>query len=163
MSKLVLVSSIVPQAMQSATSPDGIPPAVIESFRTAMLKDRAQFFLDVPTGPFFGFNRTQNAAAVSQGLIQSWFVSGMQAGFKAVYETTHSWEVDYTDDLKGLTIPVLAIHGTDDQIVPFKTGGPRVPGIAKNGKVKVYEGGAHALPNTEPEKINADLWEFIQA
>lgn len=151
---------MVPQTVQSPAFPDGVPVAVFDNFRTTMLEDRAQFFRDVPTGPFYGFNRP--SAKVSQGLIDSWFTVGMQAGLKAVYETTRSWEVDYSEDLKGLDIPALLIQGDDDQIVPIKTGALAAIKLLKYGAIKVYEGGAHGLMDTEPDRINADLLEFIQ-
>lgn len=158
---MVFISSIVPQMAQSPTNPDGVPLEVLDSFRAAMLKDRAQFFRDVPSGPFFGFNRPN--ATTSQGLVDGWFAAGMQASFKAVFDTTRSWEVDYTEDLKSLgKLPVLIIQGSDDQVVPPKAASLRTIDIVENGTLNIYEGGAHGLPRTEPERVSNDLWEFIK-
>ncbi|KAK3347108.1 Alpha/beta hydrolase protein [Lasiosphaeria hispida] len=159
--KIVFISSVVPQAVQSSISPDGVPISVFDGFREAMLKDRAQFFLEVPRGPFFGFNRL--GAKVSEGLIDSWFTVGMQGGLKAVYETTRSWEVDYSGDLKALDIPALVIQGDDDQVVPIKTGALAAIKLLKQGTLKVYPGGAHGIMDTQPEDINNDLLGFLKA
>jgi len=158
--KIVFISSIVPQTVQTAENEGGVPPPIFEGFRAAMEQDRAQLFLDVPTGPFFGFNRP--GAKVSQGLIDSWFQQGMQTGIKAAYETTRSWEVDYRDDLRRLDIPALIIQGDDDQIVPIKVGAYAAAELIKGGTLKVYPGGAHGLPNTEVEGINNDLLQFLR-
>jgi len=152
---------VVPQVVQSPTSPDGVPIAVFDSFRTAMEHDRAQFFRDVPSGPFFGFNRP--GAKASQGLIDSWFSAGMQGGLKAVYETPRSWEVDYTEDLKGIEVPAFVIQGDDDQIVPIKTGAYRAVKLLPKATLKVYPGGAHGIMDTEPDSINQDLLGFIRS
>ncbi|KAI1740733.1 putative hydrolases or acyltransferase [Xylaria scruposa] len=118
--KAVIISGIPPLLVKTAKSPDGVPMEVFDGFREAMLKDRAQFFLDVPTGPFFGFNRP--GTKTSQGLINSWFQQGMQSGLKAVYDCLRSWEVDLSRDLESMDIPVLVIQGDDDQVVPVKAG-----------------------------------------
>ena len=158
--KAVLISTVVPRFMQFEDNPDGVPPAVIESFRASMEKDRAQFFIDVPTGPFFGYNRP--GAVVSQGQIDSWFQQGLQGGLKATYETTRSWEGDYREDLKAMDFPILAIHGDDDQIVPIKTGAYGIAKLRPDATLKIYPGGPHALPNTDPESINNDLLQFLE-
>jgi non-heme chloroperoxidase len=124
-----------------------------------MLKDRSQFFYDVPEGPFFGFNRPN--ATVSKGLIQSWYNQGMQASFKSTYDTIASWETDFRSDLESLDVPVLVIHGDDDQIVPFGVGNQTTK-FLKDGRLKVYEGGPHALPNIEADGINNDLLGFLK-
>jgi len=126
-----------------------------------MEADRAQFFRDVPSGPFFGFNRPH--AKISQGLIESWFQAGMQAGFKATYDTTKSWQVWYGEDLKGLDIPVHFLQGDDDQIVPIKTGALLGITLAKKGHLKVYPGGSHALPRLNAEEVNRDLLEILHS
>lgn len=159
--KAVLISSNVPCLIKTDQSPDGVDMSVLDGFRAAMEKDRAQFFRDVPTGPFFGFNRPQ--AKVSHGLIESWFQAGMQAGFKATYDTTKSWHNWYGDDLKSLEIPVHFIHGDDDQIVPIKTGALLGIKMAKEGYIKVYPGASHALPRLNAEDINNDLLEILKS
>ena len=157
--KLVLVSAITPMVTQADWNPNGVPPETFDQFRATMLKDRSQFFYDVPEGPFYGFNRPN--ATVSKGLIQSWFNQGMQASFKSVFDTVASWSTDFRADLESLNIPVLDIRGSDDQIVPFGAGNQTVK-FLKNGRLKVYEGGPHALPNIEVDGINNDLLTFLQ-
>jgi non-heme chloroperoxidase len=124
-----------------------------------MLKSRAQFFRDVPEGPFFGFNRP--GVTRNQAMVDSWFQQGMQAGFKATYDCIRAWETDSREDLKGMNIPVLVIHGDDDQVVPIKAGAHEAMKLLKNGKLKIYSGGSHALPNTEIDGINEDLLQFL--
>ncbi|KAI8951124.1 putative hydrolases or acyltransferase [Xylaria longipes] len=158
--KAVIISGTPPLLVKTAQSPDGVPMEVFDGFREAMLKDRAQFFLDVPTGPFFGFNRP--GAKKSQGLINSWFQQGMASGLKAAYDCLRSWEVDLTADLESMDIPTLVIQGDDDQVVPVKAGALAAIKFLKNGKLKIYPGGAHALPNTEVDGINEDLLEFFK-
>jgi len=158
--KLVCVSSSVPTLLKTDQSPDGVDIGVIDGFRAAMLKDRAQFFRDVPSGPFFGFNRPQ--AKVSQGLIDGWFQAGMQAGLKASHDTTFAWQIWYGDDLKNLDIPVHFIQGDDDQIVPIKTGALLGIKLAKKGHLKVYKGQSHALPRLNADELNQDLLEILK-
>jgi len=158
-SKAVLISSIPPQMLQTKTNPEGLPISVFDSFREALLKDRAQFFIDVPTGPFFGYNR--DPSKKSQGLIDSWFQAGMMCSFKAAYDCVKTWEADYTEDLKKMDIPVLFLHGDDDQIVPIVAAAHKGIHIVSNGKLKVFPGGAHALPNLIPDEINQELLTFL--
>lgn len=160
-SKVVFISSIVPQMGQSEVNTNGVPTAVLNSFREAMIKDRAQFFLDVPSGPFFGFNR--EGAKKSQGLIDSWYQQGMMCSIKAAYNCVDTWEIDYTEDLKKIDVPVLILHGDDDQVVPFKAAGLRTDKIVPDGTLKVYPGGPHALPNICIEEVNNDLLAFLKA
>src|ERR1700712_2242258 len=122
-SKAVLISSPPPQMMKTDEKPEGLPLAVFDNFRASMIKDRAQFFIDIPTGPFFGFNR--EGAKTSQGLIDAWYQQGMMCSFKAVHDCVKTWQQDYTEDLKKMTMPVLILHGDDDQIVPFKNSAPK--------------------------------------
>ena len=157
--KLVLISAITPQVLQADWNPSGVPLEGFNQQRALMLKDRSQFFLDVPEGPFFGFNRPD--ATVSKGLIQSWYNQGMQASFKSAFDTIASWETDFRPDLIKLDIPVLVIHGDDDQIVPFGVGNQTTK-FLKNARLKVYHGGPHALPNIEADGINNDLLAFLR-
>ena len=127
-----------------------------------MIKNRAQFFLDVPTGPFFGFNRPN--ATVSQGLIDSWWQQGMMCGFKNAYDCVKAFsETDFTEDMKKVDIPVLLLHGTDDQIVPIDASARSGVKLLKNATLKEYPGGQHALPNLEAQKVNEDLLAFLQS
>ena len=160
--KLVLVSAIPPLMLKTAANPGGLPMEVFDQFREGIVKDRSQFFIDVPTGPFFGYNRP--GAKVSEGQIRAWWLQGMMASFKGVYDCVKVFsETDCTEDLKGLDIPVLVIHGDDDQIVPFADSGPLSAKLAPKGTLKVYKGGAHALPHTEPERLNQDILKFLES
>lgn len=156
--KLVLISAITPQLLQAPWNPSGIPLEGLNQQRADMLKDRSQFFYDVAEGPFFGFNRPN--ATVSKGLIQSWYNQGMQASFKSTFDTIASWETDLRPDLQSLDVPVLVIHGDDDQVVPFGVGNQTTKYL-KDGRLKVYKGGPHALPNIEADGINEDLLGFL--
>jgi non-heme chloroperoxidase len=158
--KAVLISSIPPQMLQTSNNPEGLPQSVFDGFRTAIVKDRAQFFVDVPTGPFFGFNR--DGAKKSQGMIDSWYQQGMMCSFKAAYDCVKTWEDDYTEDLKKMNIPVLVLHGDDDQIVPIKAAGYKSVDFLSNGRLKVYPGAPHALPNICVDEVNKDLLDFLQ-
>jgi non-heme chloroperoxidase len=177
-SKVVLISCIPPQMLKTDKNPIGLPLEVFDSFRQSLLKDRAQFFVDVPTGPFFGYNRP--GAKPSQGQIWSWWQQGnysttkkadtrlisdkgMICGFKAAHDTVASWQEDYSEDLKKMDIPVLLIHGDDDQIVPIDAAARTGIKLLPNGKLKEYPGGAHALPNLEIDSINEDLLDFLQS
>jgi non-heme chloroperoxidase len=159
--KAVLVSAVTPIMMQSESNPLGTPLSVFDSFREAMIKNRAQFFLDIPTGPFFGFNRPN--ATVSQGLINSWWQQGMMAGFKNAYDCIKVLsETDFTYDLKKMDIPVLVLYGDDDQVVPIEASAYSAVRILPNSTLTVIKGGPHGLPNTHIEEVNAALLEFIK-
>ena len=162
LSKAVLISSVPPLMVKTATNPGGLPIDVFDGFRAGMLKDRAQFFLDIPSGPFFGFNR--EGAQVSQGMIQSWWMQGMMCGFNGAYDCVKAFsETDFTEDLKKMDIPVLVLHGDDDQIVPIGASAQMSSKLVPKGTLKVYHGGAHALPNTEADRVNQDLLEFLKS
>ena len=160
-SKAVLISSVPPLMVKTAANPGGLPIDVFDGFRAAILEDRAQFFFDVPSGPFFGFNRDGTKA--SQGLIQNWWLQGMMCGFKGAYDCIKAFsETDFTEDLKRMNVPVLVLHGDDDQVVPFQASGLMSSKIVPKGTLKVYRGGAHGLPNTEADRVNHDLLEFLK-
>ncbi len=159
--KAVLVSAVPPLMVQTTVNPEGTPLSVFDSFREAMVKDRSQFFLDVPTGPFFGFNRP--GAKVSQGLIYSWWQQGMLAGFKNAYDSIKAFsETDLTEDVKKMDIPVLVLHGDDDQVVPIQAAAYKTIKLLPHGTLKVYPGGPHALPNIFSDEVSKDLLEFLQ-
>jgi non-heme chloroperoxidase len=127
-----------------------------------MVKDRAQFFYDVPTGPFFGFNRDN--AKVSQGLIQSWWDQGMMCGFKGAYDCVKAFsETDFTEDLKKMDIPVLILHGEDDQVVPIGASAHNSSKFVPKGTLKTFPGAPHALPNTHVDEVNQELLAFLKA
>jgi non-heme chloroperoxidase len=160
--KAVLMGAVPPIMLQTAANPGGLPIAVFDGFRAAYLADRAQFFLDVASGPFFGFNRT--GAKVSQRLIQSWWLQGMLTGHKNAYDCIEAFsETDFTEDLKKFDVPTLIIHGDDDQIVPIAASARLSSQLVKNSTLKIYPGGAHSLGDTSKEQLNVDLLAFLKA
>lgn len=160
--KAILVGAITPYMLQTASNPEGTPLSVFDGFREAMVKDRAQFFLDVASGPFFGFNRP--GVQRSEGLVQSWYVSGMQAGFKNAYDCIKAFsETDLTEDLKKMDIPVLLLHGEDDQVVPIQASAHKAATVLPQGTLNVYPGGSHALPNMNVDEVNNDILAFLKA
>ncbi|KAG4427968.1 hypothetical protein IFR05_016549 [Cadophora sp. M221] len=161
-SKAVLISAVPPVMVKSESNPNGTPIEVFDSFRAAMIADRAQFFLDVPSGPFFNFNKP--GVKASQGLIQSWYQQAMMSGFKNSYDCIKVFsETDMTEDMKRIDIPVLLLHGDADQVVPISAAAEVGIKLLKKGTLKIYPGGAHALPNTEIQSINEDLLAFLKA
>ena len=159
--KAALISSITPVMVKSASNPGGLPIEFFDGFRAGMA-NRAQFYRDVPEGPFYGFNRP--GAKVSQGVIDNWWRQGMMGGTKAQYDCIKALsETDLTEDLKKITVPVLVMHSEDDQIVPFADAGPLAAKLLKNGTLKVYQGLPHGMPTTHADQINADLLEFIKS
>lgn len=160
--KAVLIGAVTPVMVASATNPDGIPPEVFDGFRATLIANRAQFFLDIASGPFFGFNR--DGAKVSQGQIQNWWRQGMMGGAKAHYDCIKAFsETDFTEDLKALTIPVLVLHGEDDQLVPIANSAHKAIKLLQNGTLRTYPGLSHAPFATHPDLVNADLLAFIRA
>ena len=160
--KAVLIGAVPPVMVASDANPDGIPLEVFDGFRAALIANRAQFFLDIPSGPFFGFNR--EGAEVSQGQIQNWWRQGMMGGAKAHYDCIKAFsETDFTEDLEALTIPVLLMHGEDDQIVPITNSAHKAIKLLRNGSLKTYPGLSHAPFATHPEVINPDLLAFVRA
>ncbi|TCT06768.1 alpha/beta fold hydrolase [Aquabacter spiritensis] len=159
--KAVLIGAVPPIMLQTAANPEGLPMAVFDGFRAALVANRAQFFRDVPAGPFYGFNRP--GAAVSQGLIDNWWRQGMMGGAKAHYDCIAAFsETDFTADLEAITVPVLLLHGTDDQIVPIADSAHKAIKLLRNGTLKTYEGLSHGVFATHPDLVNADLLSFIQ-
>jgi non-heme chloroperoxidase len=157
----VLVGAVTPLMLQTASNPDGLPLSVFDGFRAAYLADRAQFFLEVAGGPFYGFNRP--GANVSQGLIHSWLHQGLLTGHKNAYDCIKAFsETDFTEDLKQFDVPTLIIHGDDDQIVPIKASALRAVELVPNATLKIYPGGTHALGDTSKDQLNADLLAFIR-
>lgn len=160
-SKAVLMGAVPPIMVKSATNPGGLPIEVFDGFRKAYLANRSQFFLDVASGPFFGFNRP--GAKVSQGMIQSWWSQGMMTGHKNAYDCIQAFsETDFTQDLKKFDIPTLIIHGDDDQIVPIGGSALLSAKLVRGAALKVYAGGAHSLGDTSKEQLNADLLAFAR-
>lgn len=161
-SKAVLMGSVTPLMLKTEANPGGLPIEVFDGFRTAFLADRSQFFLDVASGPFFGFNQADTK--VSQGLIYSWWMQGMMAGHKNAYDCIKAFsETDFTEDLKKFDIPTLIIHGDDDQIVPIGASALIAAKLVNNAVLKIYPGGSHSLGDTSKDKLNADLLEFLRS
>jgi non-heme chloroperoxidase len=160
--KAVHMGAVPPLMLQTAANPGGLPMSVFDGFRAAYLADRSQFFLDVASGPFFGFNRP--GAKVSQGLIQSWWLQGMMSGHKNAYDCIKAFsETDFTEDLKKFDIPTLILHGGDDQIVPIDASAQLAAKLIKHSSLKIYPGGSHALGDTSREQLNRDLLEFVNS
>lgn len=160
--KAVLIGAVTPIMGKTATNPNGIPMEVFDGFREAISTNRAQFFRDIPSGPFYGFNR--EGAKVSEGLIQNWWRQGMAGGAKAQYDSIAAFsETDFTEDLKSISAPVLVMHGEDDQIVPVDETARKAVALLKNGTLKTYEGLSHGMFATHPDLINADLLAFIKS
>ncbi|KQQ36611.1 chloroperoxidase [Rhizobium sp. Leaf306] len=160
--KAVLIGAVPPVMVQSDSNPGGLPLSVFDGFRTAQAANRAQFFLDIPTGPFYGYNR--DGAKVSEGVIRNWWRQGMMGGTKSHYDCIKAFsETDFTEDLKAIDLPVLVMHGDDDQIVPIADSAMLSSKLLKNGTLKVYEGLPHGMATTHADVINADLLAFFKA
>ena len=160
-SKAVLLGAVTPIMAKTEANPDGIPVEVFDGFREALVNNRAQFFLDIPSGPFYGFNR--EGAEVSEGLIRNWWRQGMVGGAKAQYDSIKAFsETDFTEDLKSIEQPVLVMHGEDDQIVPVDNTAREAIKLLQNGELITYEGLSHGLFATHPDIVNADLLRFVQ-
>ncbi|MEW2287504.1 alpha/beta hydrolase [Streptomyces sp. NPDC047841] len=160
-SKAVLVAAVPPVMVKKDSNPEGTPIEVFDGFRAALAANRAQFFIDVPAGPFYGFNRP--GAEVSQGLIDRWWWQGMMGAANAHYECIKAFsETDFTEDLKKIDVPVLVMHGTDDQVVPYADSGPKSAELLRNGTLKSYEGYPHGMLSTHPEVLNADILAFVE-
>jgi non-heme chloroperoxidase len=161
-SKAVLMSAIPPIMVKTAANPGGLPKEVFDGFRGAYLADRSQFFRDVASGPFFGFNRPE--AKVSQGLIDAWWLQAMMSGHKNAYDCIKVFsETDFTEDLKKFDVPTLIIHGDDDQVVPIGASAMLSSKLVKNAQLKIYKGGTHALSDTSKDQLNEDLLAFVKA
>ncbi|MGV2101166.1 alpha/beta fold hydrolase [Rhizobium sp. 21-4511-3d] len=159
--KAVLVSAVPPLMLKTAANPGGLPLEVFDGLRKALADNRAQFFLDVPTGPFYGYNRP--GAAISEGVIRNWWRQGMMGSAKAHYEGIKAFsETDQTEDLKNISVPTLVLHGDDDQIVPIGASAHESIKLLKNGTLKVYKGYPHGMLTTHADVLNADLLAFIK-
>jgi non-heme chloroperoxidase len=160
--KAVLIGAVPPIMLKTEANPGGLPIEVFDGFRAALAANRAQFFLDVPSGPFYGYNRA--GAKVDQGVIQNWWRQGMMGGTKAHYDCIKAFsETDFTEDLKKITVPTLVMHGDDDQIVPIADSALLSAKLLKNATLKVYKGLPHGMCTTHPEIINPDLLAFFKS
>jgi non-heme chloroperoxidase len=159
--KAVLISAVPPLMVKTAANPGGLPKDVFDGFQAQLVANRAQFYYDVPAGPFYGYNRP--AAKVSQGVIWNWWRQGMMGGAKAHYDCIVAFsQTDFTDDLKKIEVPTLVMHGDDDQIVPYADSAPLSAKLLKHGTLKTYKGFPHGMPTTNADTINADLLAFIK-
>ena len=159
--KAVLMSAVPPIMVKSDRNPGGLPIEVFDGLRKALADNRAQFYIDLPTGPFYGYNRP--GAKPDQGVIYNWWRQGMMGGAKAHYDGIKAFsETDFTEDLKAISAPTLVMHGDDDQIVPYADSAPLSAKLLKNGVLKTYPGFPHGMPTTHADIINADLLAFIK-
>ncbi len=160
--KLVLIGAVPPIMLKTAANPGGLPLEVFDGFRAALAANRAQFFMDVPSGPFYGFNRP--GAAAQPGVVTNWWRQGMMGGAKAHYDGIKAFsETDFTEDLKAVTVPTLVMHGDDDQIVPIADSALLSAKLVKGAELKVYPGLPHGMCTTHADVVNADLLAFIRA
>jgi non-heme chloroperoxidase len=161
-SKVAIISAIPPVMLKSAANPGGTPIDVFDGYRKALAANRAQFYLDVATGPFYGFNRP--GATILEGMIRNWWRQGMMGSALAHYECIKVFsETDLTDDLRKIDAPILIMHGDDDQVVPITDSAELSIKLVKTGTLKIYQGLPHGMFATHPEIINRDLLAFIQA
>lgn len=159
--KLILIGAVPPVMVKSPANPGGLPIEVFDDMRRQLAANRSQFYLDVASGPFYGFNRP--AAAVSPGMIQNWWRQGMAGAANAHYECIKAFsETDFTDDLQAITVPTLVMHGDDDQIVPIADSALLSSKLLKNGTLKVYEKYPHGMCSTHADVVNQDLLKFIR-
>ena len=158
----VLIDAVPPIMVKTPANPGGIPIEVLDGFRKALADNRAQFYLDFASGPFYGFNRP--GVKPIPGVIQNWWRQGMMGGIKAHYDCIKAFsETDFTEDLKKITVPVLVMHSEDDQIVPYANSAPLSVKLLKNGTLKTYKDFPHGSPTTQADTINADLLAFLRA
>ncbi len=161
-SKACLIAAVPPLMVKTSSHPGGLPKEVFDGLQLQTATNRAQFFRDLPAGPFYGFNRP--GAKPQEGLIQNWWRQAMMGSAKAHYDGIVAFsQTDFTEDLKKINLPVLVMHGDDDQIVPYSESGPLSAKLLKKGILKTYKGFPHGMPTTQAEVINADLLEFLKA
>ena len=160
--KAVLIAAVPPLMVQTPDNPGGLPKSVFDDFQALVASSRAQFYRDVPAGPFYGYNRP--GVEASEGIIANWWRQGMIGSAKAHYDGIVAFsQTDFTEDLKGINQPVLVMHGDDDQIVPYENSGVLSAKLLPNGTLKTYKGYPHGMPTTHADVINADLLAFIRS
>ena len=159
--KACIISAVPPLMVKTEANPGGLPKEVFDGIQAQVATNRAQFYYDLPAGPFYGFNRP--GAGAKPGVIWNWWRQGMMGGAKAHYDGVVAFsQTDFTEDLKKINVPVLVMHGDDDQIVPYADSGPLSAKLLKHGILKTYKGFPHGMPTTEAATINADLLAFIK-
>src|SRR5277367_1828068 len=160
--KAAIISAVPPLMVKTPANPGGLPKEVFDGFQAQVAGNRAQFYLDLPTGPFYGFNRS--GAKVSQGMIQNWWRQGMMGGIKAHYDGIVAFsQTDFVPDLKKISVAALVMHGDDDQIVPYADAGVLAAKIVKNATLKIYKGFPHGMPTTQAPTVNADILAFLKS
>lgn len=158
--KAVLVAAIPPLMLKTTNNPEGTPIEVFDGFRSALASNRAQFFRDVPAGPFYGFNR--EGSTVHEGVIQNWWRQGMMGSAKAHYDGIKAFsETDQTEDLQAITVPTLVLHGEDDQVVPIAASAAKAVELLRNGALKTYPGYSHGMLTVNADVLNEDILAFI--
>ncbi|AYF86700.1 alpha/beta hydrolase [Pseudomonas sp. JS3066] len=161
-SKAVLISAVPPLMVKTASNPGGLAKDVFDDLQAQLAANRAQFFQDIPAGPFYGYNRP--GAKPSEGIIRNWWRQGMMGSAKAHYDGIVAFsQTDFSEDLKSITIPVLVMHGDDDQIVPYENAGVLSAKLLKNSTLKIYPGFSHGMPTINADTINADLLAFVRS
>lgn len=159
--KAAIISAVPPLMVKTESNPDGLPKQVFDDLQAQLKANRAQFYYDVPAGPFYGYNRP--AAKPSEGTIWNWWRQGMMGCAQAHYDGIVAFsQTDFTEDLKHISIPVLVMHGDDDQVVPYQDAGVLSAKLLENSTLKIYPGFPHGMPTTEADTINADLLAFIR-
>lgn len=159
--KAALISAVPPLMVKTDANPEGLPKEVFDDLQAQLAANRSVFYRDLPSGPFYGFNRP--GVEPSEAIIENWWRQGMMGGAKAHYDGIVTFsQTDFTEDLKKITIPVLVMHSEDDQIVPYVASGPKSAELLQNGILKTYKDFPHGMPTTHADVINADLLEFLQ-
>jgi non-heme chloroperoxidase len=159
--KAAIISAVAPLMVKTPANPGGLPKEVFDGLQAQVAANRSQFYRDLAAGPFYGYNRS--GAKASEAVIENWWRQGMMGGAKAHYDGIVAFsQTDFTEDLKKITVPVLVMHGDDDQIVPYADSGPLSAKLLKNGTLKTYKGFPHGMPTTEAATINADLLAFLK-
>ena len=160
-SKAVLISAVPPIMIKTASNPGGLDKSVFDGLQSALAANRAQFYRELPSGPFYGFNRP--GVKSEEGVIQNWWRQGMMGGIKAHYDGIVAFsQTDFTSDLRKITVPALVMHGDDDQIVPYSDSGPLSAKLIKDSELKTYKGFPHGMITTQAETINRDLLTFVK-
>ena len=160
--KAAIIGAVTPLMVKTAANPGGLPKELFDGLQAQVAANRAQFYYDLAAGPFHGYNRP--GAKPSQGVIWNWWRQGMMGGAKAQYDGIVAFsQTDFTEDLKKITVPVLVMHGDDDQMVPYADSAPLSAKLLRNSTLKTYKGFSHGMPTTEAETINADLLSFMKA
>jgi non-heme chloroperoxidase len=158
----VLIGAVPPLMVKTGRNPGGLPKEVFDGLQAQVAINRAQFYRDLPAGPFYGYNRV--GAKVNEGVIQNWWRQGMMGSTKAHYDGIVAFsQTDFAEDLKRITVPTLVMHGDDDQIVPYTDSAVLTAKLVRNATLKLYKGYPHGMCTTNPEQINADLLEFIRS